>query len=39
MTRYLTLNPGDMIWMGTDGVTQNMKSKTPSTRRSAALEH
>jgi 2-keto-4-pentenoate hydratase/2-oxohepta-3-ene-1,7-dioic acid hydratase in catechol pathway len=25
MTRYLTLIPGDMIWMGTDGATQNMK--------------
>lgn len=25
MTRYLTLHPGDMIWMGTDGATQNMK--------------
>ena len=26
MTRYLTLYPGDMIWMGTDGATQNMKA-------------
>ena len=25
MTRYLTLYPGDMIWMGTDGATQNIK--------------
>ena len=25
MTRYLTLYPGDMIWMGTDGATDNMK--------------
>ncbi len=25
MTRYLTLYPGDMVWMGTDGATQNMK--------------
>lgn len=25
MTRYLTLHPGDMIWMGTDGATVNMK--------------
>jgi len=25
MSRYLTLYPGDMIWMGTDGATQNMK--------------
>ena len=25
MTRYLTLQPGDMIWMGTDGATQDMK--------------
>lgn len=25
MTRYLTLYPGDIIWMGTDGATQNMK--------------
>jgi 2-keto-4-pentenoate hydratase/2-oxohepta-3-ene-1,7-dioic acid hydratase in catechol pathway len=24
MTRYLTLHPGDMIWMGTDGATDNM---------------
>ena len=26
MTRYLTLYPGDMLWMGTDGATQNMKA-------------
>lgn len=26
MTKYLTLYPGDMIWMGTDGATQNMKA-------------
>ena len=26
MTRYLTLYPGDIIWMGTDGATQNIKS-------------
>ena len=26
MTRYLTLYPGDMIWMGTDGATQNMQA-------------
>ena len=25
MSRYLTLHPGDMIWMGTDGATQNIK--------------
>ena len=25
MTRYLTLFPGDMIWMGTDGATDNIK--------------
>jgi 2-keto-4-pentenoate hydratase/2-oxohepta-3-ene-1,7-dioic acid hydratase in catechol pathway len=25
MTRYLTLYPGDVIWMGTDGATDNMK--------------
>ncbi len=25
MTRYLTLVPGDMIWMGTEGATENMK--------------
>ena len=25
MTCYLTLHPGDMIWMGTDGATHNMK--------------
>lgn len=25
MTRYLTLYPGDMVWMGTEGMTQNMK--------------
>lgn len=25
MTRYLTLYPRDMIWMGTDGATDNMK--------------
>jgi len=26
MTRYLTLQPGDMIWMGTDGTSPNLKS-------------
>jgi len=26
MTKYLTLFPGDMIWMGTDGATDNMKA-------------
>jgi 2-keto-4-pentenoate hydratase/2-oxohepta-3-ene-1,7-dioic acid hydratase in catechol pathway len=25
MTRYLTLYPGDVIWMGTDGVSPNLK--------------
>ena len=25
MSRYLTLHPGDVIWMGTDGATENMK--------------
>jgi 2-keto-4-pentenoate hydratase/2-oxohepta-3-ene-1,7-dioic acid hydratase in catechol pathway len=25
MTRYITLHPGDIIWMGTDGPTQNIK--------------
>ena len=25
MTRYLTLYPGDVVWMGTEGATQNMK--------------
>jgi len=24
MSRYLTLVPGDIIWMGTDGATENM---------------
>ncbi len=26
MTRYLTLHPGDVIWMGTEGASPNMKS-------------
>jgi 2-keto-4-pentenoate hydratase/2-oxohepta-3-ene-1,7-dioic acid hydratase in catechol pathway len=26
MTRYLTLYPGDVIWMGTDGATENMRA-------------
>lgn len=26
MTRYLTLHPGDVIWMGTDGVSPDLKS-------------
>jgi len=26
MTRYLTLYPGDVMWMGTDGVSPNLKS-------------
>ncbi|MBO0711627.1 MAG: fumarylacetoacetate hydrolase family protein [Acetobacteraceae bacterium] len=25
MSRYLTLYPGDVIWMGTEGATENMK--------------
>ncbi len=25
MSRYLTLAPGDVLWMGTDGATENMK--------------
>ena len=27
MSKYLTLVPGDMIWMGTDGATENMKDE------------
>jgi 2-keto-4-pentenoate hydratase/2-oxohepta-3-ene-1,7-dioic acid hydratase in catechol pathway len=26
MTKYLTLVPGDIIWMGTEGATENMKA-------------
>ena len=26
MTRYITLHPGDVIWMGTDGAAPNIKS-------------
>ena len=26
MTRYLTLYPGDVIWMGTDGSSPNLKA-------------
>ena len=26
MSRHLTLHPGDVIWMGTDGATENMKA-------------
>jgi 2-keto-4-pentenoate hydratase/2-oxohepta-3-ene-1,7-dioic acid hydratase in catechol pathway len=25
MSQYLTLSPGDVLWMGTDGATENMK--------------
>jgi 2-keto-4-pentenoate hydratase/2-oxohepta-3-ene-1,7-dioic acid hydratase in catechol pathway len=25
MTKYLTLYPGDVLWMGTEGATENMK--------------
>jgi len=25
MSRYLTLYPGDMIWMGTDGESPNLQ--------------
>ncbi len=25
MTRYLTLYPGDVVWMGTEGATENMR--------------
>ena len=26
MSQYLTLHPGDVIWMGTDGLPVNMKA-------------
>jgi len=26
MTRYVTLQPGDVIWMGTDGESEDMKA-------------
>ena len=26
MSQYMTLHPGDVIWMGTDGVGTNIKS-------------
>jgi len=26
MSRYLTLYPGDVMWMGTDGVSPDLKS-------------
>jgi len=26
ITKYITIYPGDMMWMGTDGVPQNMKA-------------
>ena len=26
MSRYLTLYPGDVIWMGTDGASKNLKA-------------
>ena len=25
MSKYLTLYPGDILWMGTEGATENMK--------------
>ncbi len=25
MSQYMTLYPGDVLWMGTDGATENMK--------------
>jgi 2-keto-4-pentenoate hydratase/2-oxohepta-3-ene-1,7-dioic acid hydratase in catechol pathway len=25
MSQYLTLHPGDVLWMGTDGATESMK--------------
>ncbi len=25
MSQYLTLHPGDVLWMGTDGATENTK--------------
>jgi 2-keto-4-pentenoate hydratase/2-oxohepta-3-ene-1,7-dioic acid hydratase in catechol pathway len=25
MSKYLTLYPGDVLWMGTDGAPENMK--------------
>jgi 2-keto-4-pentenoate hydratase/2-oxohepta-3-ene-1,7-dioic acid hydratase in catechol pathway len=25
MSQYLTLYPGDVLWMGTDGAPENMK--------------
>jgi 2-keto-4-pentenoate hydratase/2-oxohepta-3-ene-1,7-dioic acid hydratase in catechol pathway len=26
ITKYITIHPGDMMWMGTDGMPQNMKA-------------
>ena len=26
ITKYITIHPGDMMWMGTDGAPQNMKA-------------
>ena len=26
ITKYITIYPGDMMWMGTDGMPQNMKA-------------
>jgi 2-keto-4-pentenoate hydratase/2-oxohepta-3-ene-1,7-dioic acid hydratase in catechol pathway len=25
MTRYVTLHPGDVVWMGTEGAAENLK--------------
>ncbi len=25
ITKYMTIHPGDVMWMGTDGLPQNMK--------------
>jgi 2-keto-4-pentenoate hydratase/2-oxohepta-3-ene-1,7-dioic acid hydratase in catechol pathway len=25
MTKYLTVQPGDVVWMGTEGATNNMR--------------
>ena len=39
MTRYLTLYPGDVIWMGTDGASENLKHGERSRNRNHRRRH
>ena len=39
MSRYLTLYPGDVIWMGTDGASENLKTRRRRRNRNHRRRH